>query len=246
MPAPSPVACSTLALCDGFETAAAGGAPDAQRWTVGGPNCFSGTGKATIDGTVAHSGTRSVRIDPGPNYCDHAFIVTPVIDTLGSVRYGRFFVRLASSVGDAQVTLMSMKDTSLSTPSQAAELRLGSQSGTMNWARSADGASLPSLSPRGISLGYAIPALTWVCVEFRIDQDSGTVQTWVDGQQPAGLQADGSPTADVDQNWIAQNPNWRPRLADLKLGWEAYSGATNTVWIDDVAIGATRIGCGTP
>ncbi|MEU0152180.1 hypothetical protein [Micromonospora fulviviridis] len=28
---------------------------------------------------------------------------------------------------------------------------------------------------------------------------------------------------------------WRPRLTDLKLGWESYGGAADTLWFDDVA-----------
>ncbi|MFE9955301.1 hypothetical protein [Micromonospora sp. NPDC005299] len=30
---------------------------------------------------------------------------------------------------------------------------------------------------------------------------------------------------------------------DLKIGWERYGGAADTLWFDDVALGATRIGC---
>jgi hypothetical protein len=243
-PPPAASACNGLLLCDGFEAGAAGAAPDASRWSVGGPNCFSGAGRAVLDDQVARSGTRSVRFEPGPDYCGHVFIQTPAIATLGAVRFGRFFVRLDRSVGNTQVTLASLRDEARSTPSQTAELRLGSQSGTLMWGRSNDGATLPTLSPNGIALGFALPARQWVCVEFRIDQDRGQIQTWVDGQTPAGLQADGEPTADVDQNWIAQDPAWRPRLADFKLGWEAYDGSTNTVWIDDVALDARRIGCG--
>ncbi|MCP3786536.1 hypothetical protein NLX85_24520 [Micromonospora sp. A3M-1-15] len=36
---------------------------------------------------------------------------------------------------------------------------------------------------------------------------------------------------------------WRPQLTDLKIGWESYGGAADTLWFDDVALGATRIGC---
>jgi hypothetical protein len=230
-------------VCDGFETGSAGAAPDAGRWSIGGPNCFSGAGRAVIDDQVAHTGSRSVRLEPGADYCGHVFIQSAAIASLGAVRYGRFHVRLDRSVGNTQVTLASLRDETRSTPSQTAELRLGSQSGTLMWGRSIDGATLPTLSPAGIAQGFALPAQQWVCVEFRIDQDSGQIQTWVNGQAPAGLQADGQPTAEIDQNWIAQDPAWRPRLTDFKLGFEAYDGSRATVWIDDVALGAQRIGC---
>lgn len=231
-------------MCDGFETGTAGAAPDAARWSVGGPNCFDGSGKAVIDAAVAHGGSKSVRIDPGGSYCGHAFIGNTAINTLGSVRYGRFWIRLANALGSEHVTFVSLHEANDSTPGSAQELRIGGQSGILMWNRSKDDATLPSLSPAGISMSVAVPALTWTCVEFRIDQDQATIQTWVNGDAPPGLQEDGVATADVDQAWLNQLPGWRPSLTDFKLGWEAYGGATNTVWIDDVAVGAVRIGCG--
>ncbi|WP_170201146.1 hypothetical protein, partial [Ideonella azotifigens] len=227
----------------GFEFDTADSAPDAARWSVGGPNCFSGSGHAVIDATQAHSGTHSVRIDPGSDYCGHAFIQNATISLLGNVRYGRFYIRLASALNDAHVTFLSMRDANDSNGSQSQELRMGGQSGILMWNRSKDDATLPSLSPTGISLSQALKPQTWTCVEFRIDQSAGTIQTWVDGVAPAGLQEDGTATNDVDQSWITQSPSWRPALSDLKLGWEAYGGTTNTVWIDDVALGSERIGC---
>lgn len=237
------VACGTLVLCDDFESASAGAAPDASRWSIGGPNCFSGAGQAVVDATQAHSGSQSVRITPGSDYCGHAFIQSSAISQLGNVRYGRFYIRLQAALTDAHVTFLSMRDANDSSDSHSEELRIGGQSGVLKWNRSKDDATLPTLSLVGISMSRALPAQTWTCIEFRIDQSTGQIQTWVDGVAPAGLQADGVATADVDQTWINQYPSWRPALTDLKLGWEAYGGATNTVWIDDVALGSQRIGC---
>jgi hypothetical protein len=60
----------------------------------------------------------------------------------------------------------------------------------------------------------------------------------------AALQLDSTQTADVDQAWLASRPSWKPQVTDLKLGWEAYGGNGNTVWLDDVALHTSRIGCG--
>jgi hypothetical protein len=212
---------------------------------VGGPNCFSGTGKATVDSTQAHSGKNSVRIDTGASYCDHAFIQNSAFGTLGSVRYGRFYVRLDKALGNSHVTLVSMRDAS-DVGGQSQELRIGGQSGILMWNRSKDDATLPTLSPTGVSKSKAIAARTWTCVEFRIDQANGSIQTWVDGADVEGLMVDGTATADVDAQWLTQLPGWRPSLSELRLGWEAYDGSTNTVWLDDVAASNERIGCATP
>ncbi|MFI7284947.1 hypothetical protein ACIBOV_32295 [Micromonospora chersina] len=47
------------------------------------------------------------------------------------------------------------------------------------------------------------------------------------------------------QNGVLQwyGCTWRPRPTDLKIGWESYGGAADTLWFDDVALGASRIGC---
>jgi hypothetical protein len=45
--------------------------------------------------------------------------------------------------------------------------------------------------------------------------------------------------------WL-QRGNWRPVLADFKLGWEQYANVANTLWFDDIAVGTRRIGCSTP
>lgn len=233
-----------MTLCDDFESTAAGAVPDTARWSVGGPNCFDGSGKATIDGAVSHGGTRSVRIDPGSSYCGHAFIISPTVATMGPVVYGRFYIRLAQTLGDPHVTIMSMHDAIESVDGSTQDLRMGGQSGILMWNRSKDDATLPSLSPTGISLSTKIPAATWTCIEFGLNSSMGTMQTWVNGSAVSALQLDSTPTADVDQAWLGSRPSWKPSVTDLKLGWEAYGGNGNTVWLDDIALHTSRIGCG--
>ena len=57
----------------------------------------------------------------------------------------------------------------------------------------------------------------------------------------AGLVADGTPTQDVDRQWYARS--WAPHLTDLRLGWESYGEGADTLWYDDVAVAAGRLGC---
>ena len=218
--------------------------PDPALWSVGGPNCFDASGKATIDSAVSHGGKQSVRIDPGSSYCGHAFIINSKVATMGPVVYGRFYIRLATALGDPHVTFMSMHDAIESVDGSMQDLRMGGQSGILMWNRSKDDATLPSLSPTGISLSAKMPAATWTCIEFGLNSAMGTMQTWVNGTAVAALQLDSTQTADVDQAWLASRPSWKPQVTDLKLGWEAYGGNGNTVWLDDVALHTSRIGCG--
>lgn len=233
------VACADLPLCDGFEGAAANGPPDAAIWTVGSPNC-SGTGSLTVDGAVAHSGSHSVRVDGKGGYCNHIFFSTAApLAAIGNVVYGRMFVRLSEVLGQGHTTFMAMKDAA----DGGKDLRMGGQNGILMYNRESDDATLPALSPAGVALSKSPAAGAWTCIEFRIDGEQGAIDTWVDGEAVTGLVVDGTPTPDVDQQWIGQKPGWKPDLQDFRLGWEDYAGKDMTLWIDDVALAAAKIGC---
>lgn len=232
------VDCKDFPLCDDFESVMAGDPPDAARWQVVSPNC-SGTGKITVDDSQAHSGTNSLRVDGMGGYCNHVFAMhSAAVATLGNAFYGRFYVRPNAAQGDGHTTFMTMHDSV-----ENKDLRMGGQSKILMWNRESDDATLPSLSPTGIGMSVVLPANEWRCVEFHVDGAAGTIQTWVNGAEVTGLVVDGAPTPDVDQAWINQKPNWKPMLKDFKLGWEDYAGQNMTLWFDDVALAATRIGC---
>ncbi len=229
--------CQGLPLCDDFESTTPGGPPDPKNWTLATPNC-SGTGTLSIDDTVAHSGTRSVKVVGQAGYCNHIFMANSVMATLGKVAYGRFFVRLQDTLGQDHSTFMAMKDTA----DNNNDIRMGGQSDILMWNRQSDDATLPVLSPAGIAQSVQPAAAAWHCVEFMIDGQNGYLLTWMDGAQVPGLCEQGVSTQDVTQQWL-QRGAWRPSPVDLRLGWESYGGEAMTLWIDDVALSTTRIGC---
>lgn len=230
--------CGSAALCEGFEDAPVGGVPAAPTWTRVSPNC-SGTGRLAVDDAVSHGGRRSLRVDGGGGYCDHVFLANDsAIQSVGPVVYGRFFVRLSDAFGDGHVTFATMRDSA----DGNRDLRMGGQSRIFMWNRESDDATLPELSPAGIARSARPTALRWHCVEFRVDQSAGTLATWIDSAAVDGLTVDATATPDVDARWHSRS-SWRPRLIDFKLGWESYAGQTMTLWFDDVALGASRIGC---
>lgn len=234
-PAPPPAGCGSAAFCDGFEDQA-GTAPTGT-WGLAFPDC-QGTGAATIDSAVAHAGRRSVKIAGTAGYCNHVFVkATRDLSTLGAVRFGRFWVRHSTALPTQHVTFMAMRDAN----DAGKDLRMGGQNGALQWNRASDDATLPEQSPSGVALSMPLATDRWSCVEFGIDGANGRLQTWVDGAAVAGLQADGTPTHDIDGQWT--RATWRPSLTDLKLGWESYGEGSDTLWFDDVAVGTARIGC---
>ena len=237
-PGPATGDCDDQPVCDDFEAAVPGGPPDPGLWAVVSPNC-SGSGSLVVDGNVAHSGNNSVRIDGGGGYCDHVFLATSAaLPVIGRRVFGRFFVRMSQPLGAGHVTFVALKDSS-----ENKDLRMGGQNQILMWNRESDDATLPELSPTGTQASVQIAANQWVCIELEVNGEAGTIKTWVNGDEVAGLIVDGTPTPDIDAQWL-RKANWRPTLVDAKFGWEGYSGQSNTLWFDDVALGSARIGCG--
>jgi hypothetical protein len=231
-------AVTSAVFCDSFENQA-GGTPSG-RWAVTTPNC-SGTGTAAVDATVAHTGTKSVRFNGTDGYCNHVFAGDPTDMAAASPTwYVRFWIRHTTALPTGHVTFLAMNDSA----NGNTDVRLGGQNGALVWNRQSDDATLPAQSPAGVAQSMALPTGVWTCVEFSVDGTNGQIHTWVNGTAVPGLTDDGVPTQDVDSQWITSKPNWRPRLTDLKLGWESYGGGgPDTLWFDDVALGTARIGC---
>jgi hypothetical protein len=228
--------CGSATLCDGFETQP-GGAPSGS-WSIVYPNC-SGTGTAAVDTAVARSGGKSVRVNGGAGYCNHVFVTSTVdLSSIGRVWYGRFYVRHTTALPATHVTFTAMRDAA----DNSKDLRIGGQNGALQWNRESDDATLPEQSPTGVSLSRPLATGSWTCVEYRVDGTAGHLQTWIDGTLVTGLVVDGVTTRDIDSQWL-NRANWRPNLTDLRLGWESYGNDADTLWFDDVALGASRIGC---
>lgn len=228
--------CGSAAFCDGFENQT-GGAPSGD-WGLNYPDC-QGSGTASIDSSVAHQGSKSVRVNGATGYCNHVFVrANRDLSNLGAVRYARFWVRHTTALPTQHVTFLAMRDANDGNK----DLRMGGQNGALQWNRASDDATLPEQSPNGVALSMPLPTNRWTCVEFLVDGNQGRLHTWVDGNAVTGLIADGTPTHDIDSQWLGR-ANWRPNLTDLRLGWESYGEGSDTLWFDDVAMGGTRIGC---
>lgn len=233
-PAPPGSGCGSASFCDSFEDQT--GTLPTGTWAVTYSDC-QGTGTATIDSTVAHAGRRSVRINGTAGYCNHVFVSATLPGTAGAQRYGRFWVRHTTALPTQHVTFLAMRDGN----DGGKDLRMGGQNGALQWNRASDDATLPEQSPAGVALSAPLATNRWTCVEFLVDGAAGRLQTWVDGLAVTGLQADGTPTHDIDGQWT--RATWRPALSDLRLGWESYGEGADTLWFDDVAVGTARIGC---
>ncbi len=225
--------CGSAAFCEDFEGAAGDGLPSS--WTSRAPMC-SGDGVAALDDQVAHGGRHSLRVHASGGYCNHAFAV-PALASVADPLWVRMFVRFEGAPGSSHSTFLAMHDRV-----SGKDLRFGVQSGVLIWNRETDDATLPELSPTGISLSVAPSPGVWQCVEFHLDGNAGRLETYVDGQLVEGLVVDGAATMDVDGQWLRPG-SWRAQVDDVRFGWESYSDQAMTIWYDDVVIASARPGC---
>jgi hypothetical protein len=90
-----------------------------------------------------------------------------------------------------------------------------------------------------------LPTVRWACVEWQFDGPSNTMRFWLDGVAVDSLTVQGTGegcvTPPSDQTWRA------PAFDILDLGWESYQGdSARTLYIDDVVLSTSRVGCPTP
>jgi hypothetical protein len=163
---------------------------------------------------------------------------TQSLTAVGPVWYARFYVRHSTLLPASHVTFVAMRDAN----DGGNDLRMGGQNSAMQWNRMSDDATLPEQSPAGVAMSVPLPVNTWNCVEFMVNGTAGTMSTWLNGTEVAGLHEDGTPTQNIDSQWLGR-ANWRPSLTDLRLGWESYGEGADTLWYDDVALGRSRVGC---
>jgi hypothetical protein len=90
-----------------------------------------------------------------------------------------------------------------------------------------------------------VPVGTWSCAEWSFDGQNSQMRFWLDGTEITGLAIDGTGEGCVaqpaDYTWVA------PSFSRLDVGWESYQAdEERTIWIDDVVISQTQVGCPAP
>jgi hypothetical protein len=86
-----------------------------------------------------------------------------------------------------------------------------------------------------------IPQNRWACVEWQLDGPNDTMRFWLDGQALSDLtvvqKGAGCIAHDTMDSW------WAPAFSAIRLGWEHYQQGPGELWIDDVVLDTSRVGC---
>ena len=90
-----------------------------------------------------------------------------------------------------------------------------------------------------------VPVGNWSCAEWQFDGPNNTMRFWLDGAAVDSLTVTG--TGEGCGNQPAGYVWTAPTFDRLDLGWESYQQDTaRTIWIDDVVVSKTKVGCPSP
>lgn len=91
-----------------------------------------------------------------------------------------------------------------------------------------------------------LPVRRWACVEWHMEVASQEMEFWLDGKRVTHVKGTAGPKACRGQDLGAE---WRapPKFNSLYIGFERYADSANdqNLWIDDVVLAKTRVGCPT-
>ena len=98
---------------------------------------------------------------------------------------------------------------------------------------------------RQIAAGFhSAPVKRWACIEWHLEVASNELAFWMDGKPVAHVRGRPGSAAcrgnDLGGEWRAP-----PKFDSFYIGLERYADSANDqdLWIDDVTLAQTRIGC---
>jgi hypothetical protein len=229
----------SLLFCENFDRLPNGGVKSL-KWGLDTKNgAMSVTTAKVATGTQTHR-SKVLRIHTKDN--GQAFMRVDDLALDGKPLYGRMRMKLAEAPTAPDWAHFTMVE---ATGSGSTEIvrPVGGQYAPTNkktmWGVGADGG--PTGDWTNWKESAPVKAGTWQCVEWRLDPKGNQMQTWFDGVDNPDL------VASTDQHGGEKVPFVLPKITSVKIGWQLYQSGTTPksfdVWLDDVALADTRIGC---
>jgi hypothetical protein len=206
-------------ICESFES----GLLDPNVWSQG---STSGS-VVSLDATHVYRGTQAIKVHAAAVAQGQFGEATLVNKTMfpATDLFVRAFVYVPAGFPAAAAALFNVGQST--SPYHTTGLQLDS----------AGFATFNELAAQPVYKGVAGTIATdrWVCVEWEVKLDkAGLVNVWVDGTALTALSG-------------AQDLSSNPAVGELHLGLAAQASVNipaRDVWMDEVAVGTTRIGCG--
>lgn len=227
-------------LCDDFESESAGARPDGTLWRA--PYGYY----PEVDATRAARGQKSLHFHLSgstPGHIEEVQTFPAARNTL----FGRMFVWfdvLPSAPSSAQWSVVVA--TSMD---EQAEVRVGGQPASEN--RLGVGSRRPGEGgwdwhTAGTDAQSRPRTGAWICLEWQFKGDTNETRVWVDGVEQGSLHLTETEFRRGDEEGGQRFR--QPTFARLRVGWWLYptespQPSEYDVWIDELAVDDTRIGC---
>jgi len=222
----APTGPCTAELCEGFDDVAEGGKPNPALWMGG---------NAVVDSMHPALGTKMSLHFP-PTTGGGSFITyTKPLPGEGKVFYGRVMIWFDRQPLEAPGSLYHW--TMIQPEGGGMQLRIGGHIET-------DGTDWIRLNPgkgggeTGLSdLTAIFESKKWYCLEFFFDTPNNEARIWLNGRERPVLHWKNS-VAGFEFPAVGMNV--------IRFGFTEYQGARTPfeVWLDEIALGSKRIGCG--
>jgi hypothetical protein len=203
-------------------------------WNKNGMNP-SGDTLALVDETRAHGGKRSMHFHGGQNPA----MITKTLPTGTNKLYVRAYFwmsrQLGMNPGANHETLIGIRGT---TGGASDEVRFGEIKGVIGTNEVPSDNISPKMDLWG--KGPVIPANAWACIEvaFLADQANHTLHAWHDGTLVHEVTSgDQWQNGSMPATWL------NGKFLEVIVGWHSFSSNTIDVWMDDLVLSTSPVGC---
>jgi polyisoprenoid-binding protein YceI len=186
-----------------------------------------------IDNTKSYNGSNSVHFKGSPSQLMRS------LPTGVTRLYMRAYVNMSKSMGadpaDNHEHIMGVRKTTDAND----EIRVGQIKGVLGTNEVPSDNIAPKQDKWGT--GTKLNANTWYCIETGMLTDTAydELYMWVDGTLVHSI------TSSADWNNGALGANWLDgKFKYAMFGFHSFSGNTADVWMDDIVVSTSRIGCG--
>lgn len=256
-------ACQSATFCDGFESATAAQAP-LLPWSAA-----QSSGSVVVDTLRVFRGTQAVKattlatVRSGATYKRALLGLSgaPVIPVQGNAFYGRMMFYLESVPQTSLHWTFLAATGPIAGQDYTSTYRYGGQlpitdGGTFQGSQlmanydTNDWYATPKRGPNTDCYKHAeaqvVPVGRWSCAEWFFDGSNNQMKLWLDGTELTDIDIDGKGAGctGVDAKDVPDYPWTGPTISRIDMGWESYlADDERTIWIDDVVIGPTQVGC---
>jgi hypothetical protein len=233
---------------DGFESGTTGMQPPGWdnliAYNKNGANP-SGTTLALTDTMHVHGGTKAVHFHGDSNPAQ----LVKALDAGMTKLYIRVWVYMTRKLGQ-QTSTSANHETLIALRSAPGsvnqEVRFGEIKGAVGVNEVDTDNISPTMDKWHQATGPVVPADTWVCLEvaFLADSSPNTLKSWLGGTTLYDVTGNGTDqwqNGAMPATWVAKHFGGAP--SEIVIGWQSFSGAMNDVWMDDLVLSTSPIGC---